>query len=172
MRGVSAIPSTFLAHEALLLASRPADERRCHALHELLETGHALSRALRNELARASLTESGFRLLALLVRNTGDAPSSASLADALHLSPQSLNQLLSRLELSGLVARSPAPAGRRALVVSITPKGSATFQTAARRLLAATGRLMEPLAPAELETLDRCCSSLRESLPPHPSAHS
>ena len=167
---MSAIPSTFLAQEALLLASRPADARRCHALRELLETGHALSHALRTELARASLTESGFRLLALLARNTGDAPTSAALADTLHLSPQALNQLLARLELSGLVTRAPAPAGRRALVVSLTAHGSATFQTAARRLLAATGRLMDPLAPAELDTLDRSCAALRASLPNHTPA--
>ena len=167
MRGVSATPSTFLAQEALHAASRPADERRCRALRELLETGHALSHALRTELARASLTESGFRLLARLHRNPAETVTVPSLADALHLGSVALNQLLSRLELSGLVARTPAPAGRRALIVSITAKGSATFQTAARRLLATTGRLMEPLAPDALESLVHACGRLRENLPPH-----
>lgn len=167
MRGVSATPSTFLAQEALHFASRPADERRCHALRELLETGHALSHALRTELARASLTESGFRLLACLYRNPAETFTTSSLADALHFSSVALNQLLSRLELSGLVSRTPAPAGRRALVVSITAKGSATFQTAARRLLAATGRLMEPLASSELESLNHACVRLRENLTPN-----
>ncbi|WP_175414822.1 MarR family winged helix-turn-helix transcriptional regulator [Nibricoccus aquaticus] len=168
---MSATPSTFLAHEALLLASRPAEERRCHALHELLETGHALSHALRTELARASLTESGFRLLACLFRNRSDTLTSSALADTLHLSTAALNQLLSRLELSGLVSRAPAPAGRRALVVSITAKGAATFQTAARRLLAATGKLMEPLASSELESLDHACIRLRENLTPSVTPH-
>ena len=167
---MSSTPSPFIAHEAFLLARHnKADERRCHALHELLETGLALSQALRTELARASLTETGFRLLACLVRNPADSATSASLADALHLSSQTLNQLLSRLELSGLISRAPAAGGRRALVISLTARGSATFQSAARRLLAATGRLMDSLAPGDLDALHRSCASLRAAIPHHVS---
>ena len=155
-----------IAREALLLAARthrPGDERKCHALLELMETCHALRTVLRSELGATNLTENGFRILALAIHQEPLPVTPAALASKLDLSRKAVSAVLGRLELSGLILRTRDEDDPRIFAASATPHGHSAYNHAVRCLLAAIARLMSALDRADLGQLEQACARLRAS---------
>ena len=159
-----------LAREALRFAARShrsGDERRCHALLELMETCQTFGAALRSELAHRELTENGFRALGLLVKELPASVPPSSLTTGLSLPPQAVSAVLGRLEVSRLITRLRDAGDRRTLSARATPRGVSAFNQAAGALLRVIARLMSALDGGDLRKLDNACARLRAASPAH-----
>lgn len=87
----------------------------------ILRAALALGRRLRSERPERAVTLSALSLLGALVRS---GPMLASeLAAAERLQPQSLTQVIARLEEDGLIARRRSQIDGRALVIAVTKAG-------------------------------------------------
>jgi DNA-binding MarR family transcriptional regulator len=83
--------------------------------------------------------------------------SSAKLARAHHVSPQTMNELIGNLEARGLVARREDPENRRVLLVALTESG--------RELLAQCDRTVDELEGDFFASVDAAdLASLRKIL--------
>jgi DNA-binding MarR family transcriptional regulator len=154
------------AREELLSVARgssPAQELKCHALLELMETSQTLGHALTRELAHNELTENGFRVLALLMRHEKTAVSPGDVAGALHLRRSAISGVLGRLELSGLITRERNPADRRTLTLTLTQPGRQVFAKAVAHCLDSINRFMSVLPADEIAILEHACTRLRQS---------
>jgi DNA-binding MarR family transcriptional regulator len=112
--------------------------------------GHILRR-LRAEANPGGLNFSQTATLALLADNGG--MTTADLARAQAMKPQSMSTVLASLEQEGLVARSPHPTDGRQILVSLTAQGIEARRkrtTAKHEWLSAA---VAQLAPAEQQTL-------------------
>ncbi len=105
------------------------------------------------------------RALRILCESQGGM-SQARLADALDVRPQSLTEIISGLEESGLVERVQNPENRRELVVTVTDEGRRLGMEAERRLARDAENLLYGLAPEELTALntllDKILSNVRD----------
>lgn len=154
------------AREVLLTAARSqssATELKCHALFGLIDTCQTLEHDLRHELARSELTESGFQLLAHLVRNHPEALTPGEAADRLSLPRPAISHILGRLEISGLITRERNSWDRRSLAVNITDKGRQVFTSALNKCLQSINHLMFAIEPQEIHQLDHACTRLRQN---------
>lgn len=91
------------------------------------------------------------KVLSLLDEREGI--SQRQLALLLGIRPQSLSELLLKLERDGLIHRRKNPADRREVLVSLTSEGrerSAGYESGKRR---AAESFLSPLSPEERETL-------------------
>lgn len=112
--------------------------------------------------ARSDLTRGDFDVLATLRRSGADRPLSPSaLSATLMLTSGGMTQRIDRLERAGLVRRSPDPADRRALRVSLTERGAQVVDRAVEDGLAAEQRLLAGIPPERLREVD---AMLRELL--------
>jgi DNA-binding MarR family transcriptional regulator len=121
-----------------------------------------LGRRLRAERVSYGLSRSRLSLLNLLALN---GPMTASaMAAAERLQPQSLTRMLSRLEVDGLIVRSPDDKDRRQVRIEITHKGVAVLdEDTVRREAWLTKAMAERLTPTERELL-RLAAGLMERL--------
>ena len=76
------------------------------------------------------------------------------------LSQPGLSRLVDRLGQRGPVERSPDPADRRSVRVSLTPAGTACQKTLGRRHARSVARAMAALTPSELEQLRNLTTKL------------
>jgi DNA-binding MarR family transcriptional regulator len=112
--------------------------------------------------ARSDLTRGDFDVLATLRRSGADRPLSPSaLSATLMLTSGGMTQRIDRLERAGLVRRSPDPADRRALLVSLTERGAQVVDRAVEDGLAAEQRLLAGIPPERRREVD---AMLRELL--------
>jgi len=103
-------------------------------------------------LSAVALTPSQYFVLLLV--ETGEATSSAELARATGVLPQSTTELISLLEKRGLIARSPDNVNSRILRIEVTAAGRELFEKGtevARRL---ERELFEEFEPREVEALN------------------
>jgi DNA-binding MarR family transcriptional regulator len=98
------------------------------------------------------------------------AASGAELAARTFMSPQSLNELLVRLERRGLVARRPHPTHGRILEASLTPDGAARLEEADQIVRAIEGQMVHALSPVERQALARMLEACRVALSTKPTA--
>ena len=111
-----------------------------------------LARRLRVEAPAGEVSTAALGLLATLYRE-GPMPGVA-LAQAEGLQPQSLTRLLAALVATGMIDRTPDPADRRNLIISITLEGRRALlaaMKARRRWLA--NALADRLSDEERDTL-------------------
>jgi DNA-binding MarR family transcriptional regulator len=111
---------------------------------------------------RFGINRGEFDVLATLCRN--GAPhelSPKALGASMMISSGGMTGRLDRLERAGLITRSPDPADRRALVITLTPEGRAIVDEAVAAGLAAQRAVLERLPPADRHTLN---ALLRELL--------
>lgn len=112
--------------------------------------------------ARSDLTRGDFDVLATLRRSGADRSlSPGALSATLMLTSGGMTQRLDRLERTGLVRRSPDPADRRALRVSLTDRGADVVDRAVEDGLAAEQRLLAGIPPERRAEID---AMLRELL--------
>lgn len=112
--------------------------------------------------ARWSISRGEFDVLATL-RRSGEPYTLApkQLTASMMLTSGGMTGRLDRLERAGLVRRSPDPADRRALQVTLTPAGRQLVEEAAEAGLAVQRRLLDALSP---EDQDRLADLLRTLL--------
>jgi DNA-binding MarR family transcriptional regulator len=129
----------------------------------------------RAELAVRGCVEKAFREVALtpsqyfvlsLVR-TGEATSSAELARATGVLPQSMTELISLLEKRGLIARGPDSANNRILRIELTTAGVKLFEKATGVAIRVERELFEKFAPSDIDELNRLFTALIASAERH-----
>jgi len=97
----------------------PHQEQIVAALRQIAQAVDTRSRQL---LAECGLSAPQIGTLRELAKSGGRSPG--ELADALHLSPQTMAGILQRLELRGLVGRERDPHDKRSFVVRLTEAGT------------------------------------------------
>jgi DNA-binding MarR family transcriptional regulator len=102
-----------------------------------------------------------FDVLATL-RRAGDPHrlSAGTLARGLVMSTGGMTKRLDKLEAAGLVERSPDPADRRGVLVSLTPRGLKVIDAAVEDHLANEARLLEALNDREIRALNGVLTKL------------
>jgi DNA-binding MarR family transcriptional regulator len=102
------------------MPSRRQPPAESHAA-ELMQAMGVLLRRVRGEAGQEGLSWSQASAMARLDR--GGAMTTAELARAEMVKPQSMGTLLAELESDGLVARQPHPSDGRQILFSLTPAG-------------------------------------------------
>jgi len=165
------MPHSHATHEParqILLAAARADhtaataEPKCQTLFTLVDTCRLLENGLQRDLARSEITENGFLLLALLIREEPKTLTPSEAADQLHVSRPVISTTLGRLEVSGLIRRARSTKDLRSLTVRITEKGRAVFSAAVAECLKSINRVMAVIPAQDLAQLDTTCSRLRQ----------
>jgi len=117
-----------------------------------------------DEAARPfGLTGQQIAVLALL-RKPG--ASNAELARQLSVTPQSMSELLLKLERASLITRAADPKNARVLRTALTAKGQQVLARGGQEIAKAEERLLSPLTAKEQralrEALERCVKALPE----------
>jgi len=107
--------------------------------------------------------------VALFRYPTLDQLRPSELADQLHITKQSINDLLGHLEQHGYLVREPDPSDRRARVVRLTPKGRRLDRTVNREARAAEQRIADMLGQRSFAQLHQALDELTERITSNPS---
>ena len=127
----------------------------------LLRASLHLKRGVERGLATFGLNMTEFNVLAALRRSGSPyrlAP--AELSRSLLLSSGGLTKRIDRLELDGLIQRSPDPDDRRSVLVGLTPAGRDIIEEAVRAHLRNEAQLIAPLSPEQRDALTDVLRSL------------
>ena len=116
-------------------------------------------------LSEVALTPSQYFVLFLV--ETGEATSSAELARATGVLPQSMTELISLLEKRGLIARTPDTVNSRILRIEVTAAGRKLFERATEVAKCLERELFEEFDPREVETLNALFGRLIASAERH-----
>jgi len=135
---------------------------KCKTLFTLVDTCRLLENGLQRDLAHSEITENGFLLLSLLIREEPNTFTPSEMADQLHLGRPIVSTTLGRLEVSGLIRRERSTTDLRSLTVRITDKGRQVFASATAECVKSINRLMAEISAQELAQLDATCSRLRQ----------
>ncbi len=130
---------------------QPAVPRPPDLLVHLRRTQHAVRTLLDSELAPTGLTLPQYAVLGELQWRSGS--SASELARALGVTAQTMNVLVSGLETSGLVDRSPHEAHGRIIRVHLTRQGRAALKRGLRLARAVEERLLAGVPAADRDRL-------------------
>ena len=130
-----------------------------------------LDRALRREIgalvAPHGLTVPQYTALSILRDRAG--LSNAQLARRSYVTPQSMNEVIAKLERDGLVARSPAANHGRVLEMTLTPAGHEVLHRCEDAVTEMEGRMLADLDDDDraqlLNALKDCVHRLGAGLP-------
>ena len=141
--------------------NEPAGPRFLLTYH--IKTVHQALRAELDEgLRGVGLTLPQMAVLATLGHLPG--ASSAELARAAFVSPQTMGELLAALELGGLIERTPDPRNARVLRTTLTPEGIRARERGGAVVDRVEARLAAVLTPEEQrrlrDLLERCAAAL------------
>src|SRR3954447_7802014 len=103
----------------------------------------AVRRGIEDVLEPFDLSVPEFTVLSVLTRRTG--LSNAQLARRAYITPQSMNEVVLRLERKGLLQRRPDPAHRRILRATVTPAGRALVGRCETAVGAMEDRMLDAL---------------------------
>ncbi|HTU10663.1 MAG TPA: MarR family transcriptional regulator [Allosphingosinicella sp.] len=107
----------------------------------------------RVEKAMRPLTISSGQLLLLAVLEEMGEATPASLARALHLTPQAMTTLLKPLDARGLIARRPDETNRRRVLLRLTDKADAVLAEVRKATPEIEDDMLAALSRSERETL-------------------
>lgn len=130
--------------------------------YQLKRAEHALRLEMDAVLRDLGLTTPQYAALSVL----GDEPglSGAELARRSFVTPQTMNSIVARLEVAGLISRGVHPAHGRVLRAYLTEAGKKLLSGAHRSVRMVEERMLADLNTEErqllLDTLRRCTSSL------------
>jgi DNA-binding MarR family transcriptional regulator len=132
--------------------------------YELKRVQHALRLNMNEALKELGVTTPQYEALSVLAEEPG--LSNAGLARRSFVTPQTMNQILVRLEAAGLVERRPHPEHGRVLQAYLTEEGEKLRRECAKRVDAIEERMVYGLPEEErlglLELLRRCSEALRQ----------
>jgi len=115
--------------------------------------------------SKVSLTPSQYFVLFLV--KTGEATSSAELARATGVLPQSMTELIALLEKRQLIARKPDSGNNRILRIELTAAGGDLFEKATELAIRLERELFEDFQAREIEELNRLFAALIASAEQH-----
>ncbi|MFE0380347.1 MarR family winged helix-turn-helix transcriptional regulator [Streptomyces inhibens] len=132
------------------------------------DTGYLLYRlGLRSgQLFNTSLQESGLRLrhyVLLRYLATSEGALQRELSTRLGYDPSAIVGLVDDLEKLGFAERRPSPDDRRSRIVVLTENGRVFLRDTDEACLRVTNELLDPLEPAERETLHTLLRRIAES---------
>ena len=130
--------------------------------YELKRAQHALRAATDAVARQQGLTTPQYSALDALGRSPG--LHGAALARACFVTPQTMDQLLKRLEVSGLISRASDPAHGRRLPYSLTESGRRVLDVMTEAMDAVQIRMVSGLSAEDVETLSSHLRSCAESL--------
>ena len=119
----------------------------------LKRTELAVRGCVEKALGEVALTPSQYFVLFLV--ETGEATSSAELARATGVLPQSMAELISLLAKRGLIERTPDSGNNRILRIGVTATGRKLFEKATELAIRLVRELFEDFAPNEVDELNR-----------------
>ncbi len=147
-----------LRHRASQCAGK--NEPRCRTLLALLATSQRLRSFLKHSLSKQKLTETGFKILASLSAHEEAPLSPTQIGNLTSMWPPTVTDVLSRLEVSGLIVRERSRIDRRLTLIRMTPAGRRLYTVAVTHLVGDIVRLAEPIAPTEFAALRTACDML------------
>ncbi len=103
-----------------------------------------------------------YTALSVLARHPG--LSAAQMAQRSFVSAQAGNEMVKILERKGLIARTPDPANRHIRRINLAPAGLAVLAECDIRIDQLEARMLEALAPADVENLRRALGACVLSL--------
>ena len=133
--------------------------------YELKRVQHALRQAMDEALRETGVTTPQYAAMSVLVEEPG--LSNARLARRSFVTPQTMNQILGRLEASGLVERRGHQEHGRVLQTFLTREGERLLVGCDRAVDAVEERMVSRLTEADrralLESLRACAGALARS---------
>ena len=126
----------------------PAGPRLSYLIGRL---DRALRRHLDEQIGREGLTTLQYTTLSVLRARSG--LSNAQLARRSLMTPQSMSEVLARLEQKGLIRRDPHPDHGRVIQVELTPAGHEALATCDRVVDEIEATMLAQLDPREREQL-------------------
>lgn len=150
--------------ESFEKAARKRPERLGNRVgYELKRVQHDLRLSMNAALKELEVTTPQYAALSVLAEQPGI--SNAALARRSFVTPQTMNQILSRLEAAGLVERRAHPEHGRVLQAYLTEEGENLRKECASRVDALEERMVSGLSEDErltlLELLRGCSAALR-----------
>ena len=133
------------------------------ALDTVFELASRLADLMRGTLAERGLTPG--RAEALLVVHQHGPMLQRALSEALQCTPRHVTALVDVLEEQGWVTRRPHPTDRRATLVALTERGTATAAQLAREREEGARALFGDIPAADLRTFVRVAEQVRARLP-------
>jgi DNA-binding MarR family transcriptional regulator len=131
--------------------------------YELKRAQHALRLAMDEALRGLGVTTPQYAALSALAEEPG--LSNAQLARRSFVTPQTMNQILAKLDVGGLVKRRGHPEHGRVLQVYLTTAGDRLHEECAWRVAAVEERMVSGLTREDrlrlLESLTGCTEALR-----------
>lgn len=118
----------------------------------------AIRSCLETALREVDLTPNQLLVLSLL--DLRRATSSAELARAMGILPQSVTELVAPLERSGLLKRTPDAANRRILRIELTAAGRRLYARATEIAMRVEQDMLEGFTAAGIERLNRALQTL------------
>ena len=141
------------------MAEEPAE------LSELLmRVARTQRRRWRDVLAPWDLSPHQARALKVVCER--DRVRLSDLAETLHIAPRSATEVADGLEERGLIARTPDPGDRRAVLLRATEEGRRMRSEVDRARTADSEELFARLSPDERATLSRLLRRLADEPPP------
>jgi len=116
-------------------------------------------------LGAVELTPSQYFILFLV--KCGEATSSAELARAMGVLPQSMTELISPLEKRGAIDRRPDPANNRILRIEVTATGERLFAKGTDVAMRIERELLEGFDARELKAVNRFFAELTAKAESH-----
>ena len=133
--------------------------------YELKRVQHALRQAMDDALRETGVTTPQYAAMTVLAEEPG--LSNARLARRSFVTPQTMNQILGRLEAAGLVERRGHPEHGRVLQTFLTREGERLLEGCDRAVDAVEERMVSRLTEADrralLESLRACAGALARS---------
>jgi len=133
--------------------------------YELKRVQHSLRLAMDEALRGAGVTTPQYAAMSVLAEEPG--LSNARLARRSFVTPQTMNQILTRLEASGLAERRGHPEHGRVLQTFLTREGERLLEECARRVDVVEEQMVSGLAEGDrralLESLRACSEALARS---------
>jgi DNA-binding MarR family transcriptional regulator len=142
------------------------DAQQLDAYFALMEVSSLLRHAVEQHLrAAGNLSYVQFQLLALLSDSPTGTQRMTDLADGVVYSRSGLTYQAALLEKAGLITRSPDTDDERGITVTITDAGRALFARVLPGHVELVSRLLfQPLSPADVDTLTRLLTPVRDHM--------
>jgi DNA-binding MarR family transcriptional regulator len=133
----------------------------------LMRVARTQRRRWRDVLAPWDLSPHQARALRVVCEGSADRGVRLSdLAESLHIAPRSATEVADGLEARGLVARTPDPGDRRAVLLRATEDGRRVRSEVDRARTADSEQLFARLSPDERTILTRLLRTLADETPP------
>jgi DNA-binding MarR family transcriptional regulator len=112
------------------------------------------------EMALVDVALTPSHLFVLVLIESGEATSSAELARAMGVLPQSMTELIAPLDKRGLIARQPDPANNRILRAALTASGEQLLAKTIDIAIRLERELLEDLGVRDIQSFNRILTEL------------